>query len=339
MGDMKRLLVGGVAFVVFAFYGIASAESGQILKTLRVGSRGSEVVVIQTLLKGIPDIYPEGLVTGYFGKATEAAVKRFQKKYGLEQVGFTGPKTREKLNTLLVVLIPAAVPTPSAVLAPAPAITPAPTPTPVLPSTPLVPADVTPPVVRLLTAGSIAKDRVVVSWVTNEPGDSRVEYGMNAIYDNIPLVDATFSKSHMVRITGLASGVSYGFRVTSRDAAGNTSISDNMAFRTLVNDLSQSTPGNCIVADVEKDIKTIGFGDDNLGVGYLKDRRPGAFSIHELRAHCRAEDFIALADNYCDANPGATIRKYFVSYQLPNEVIDVVDFCSTCAPVQCPLKR
>ncbi|KKS98277.1 MAG: Peptidoglycan-binding domain 1 protein, partial [Candidatus Giovannonibacteria bacterium GW2011_GWA1_43_15] len=38
--------------------------------------------------------------TGYFGTLTRAAVLNFQKQYGIEQVGFVGPKTRAKLNEL-----------------------------------------------------------------------------------------------------------------------------------------------------------------------------------------------------------------------------------------------
>jgi len=51
-------------------------------------------------LSQTPSIYPEGQVTGYFGKATEAAVKKFQEKYGIRITGEVGPQTRAKLNEL-----------------------------------------------------------------------------------------------------------------------------------------------------------------------------------------------------------------------------------------------
>lgn len=47
------------------------------------------------------DIYPEGLVTGYFGSLTRAAVVRFQKRYGIIQTGFVGILTRAKINAIL----------------------------------------------------------------------------------------------------------------------------------------------------------------------------------------------------------------------------------------------
>ena len=50
-------------------------------------------------------LYPEGIVSGYFGVLTERAVGRFQKRYGIARPGESGygqvgPKTRAKLNGL-----------------------------------------------------------------------------------------------------------------------------------------------------------------------------------------------------------------------------------------------
>lgn len=73
----------------------------ELLKTLQVGSSGDDVKTLQTLLAGDSDIYPEGKITGFFGPLTAKAVKKFQKKHGLEQVGFVGPKTLKKLNEVL----------------------------------------------------------------------------------------------------------------------------------------------------------------------------------------------------------------------------------------------
>ena len=71
----------------------------------------SQVSCLQEFLKSLgSEIYPGGLVTGYFGSLTQAAVIRFQEKYkeeiltplGLEKgTGFVGEKTRFKINQLL----------------------------------------------------------------------------------------------------------------------------------------------------------------------------------------------------------------------------------------------
>ncbi len=67
---------------------------------LEKGARNKQVEALQKFLAKDKQIYPEGLVTGYFGGLTEAAVKRFQAKYSIETLGVVGPKTRAKLNSL-----------------------------------------------------------------------------------------------------------------------------------------------------------------------------------------------------------------------------------------------
>lgn len=65
-----------------------------------LGMNNSVVRQLQTDLSRDTSIYPEKLVTGYFGQLTLRAVKRFQAKYGIRQTGFVGPITRGKLNEL-----------------------------------------------------------------------------------------------------------------------------------------------------------------------------------------------------------------------------------------------
>ena len=52
-----------------------------------IGSRSEEVKQIQEILKTDQTIYPEGLTTGYFGRLTENAVKKLQKRCGLPETG------------------------------------------------------------------------------------------------------------------------------------------------------------------------------------------------------------------------------------------------------------
>ena len=71
-----------------------------ITKSLKVGFQNSEVKALQQALAQDKTIYPEGLTTGYYGPATRNAIIRFQKKYGIEPVGYVGPQTRKKLNEI-----------------------------------------------------------------------------------------------------------------------------------------------------------------------------------------------------------------------------------------------
>lgn len=64
-----------------------------LYRTLKVGSRGADVSELQTILAENPSVYPQGLVTGYFGSLTRAAVIRFQTNHGLARDGIVGPIT------------------------------------------------------------------------------------------------------------------------------------------------------------------------------------------------------------------------------------------------------
>ncbi|MBI4121532.1 MAG: peptidoglycan-binding protein [Candidatus Ryanbacteria bacterium] len=74
---------------------------GKLTRELQMGDEGDDVTQLQLFLAQDTEVYPEGKVTGYFGALTKAAVKRFQAKYGIAQVGRVGPLTLAKLNELM----------------------------------------------------------------------------------------------------------------------------------------------------------------------------------------------------------------------------------------------
>jgi plastocyanin len=68
--------------------GIGSCpDIGRILSP---GSSGDDVSRLQAYLARDPSVYPEGLVTGYYGSLTEAAVERWQVKYNIVSTGTPG---------------------------------------------------------------------------------------------------------------------------------------------------------------------------------------------------------------------------------------------------------
>jgi peptidoglycan hydrolase-like protein with peptidoglycan-binding domain len=69
---------------------------------------GEDVRALQEILLA-EEVYPEAMITGYFGSLTRLAAIRFQEKYaneilvpaGLDRgTGFVGPGTRAKLESL-----------------------------------------------------------------------------------------------------------------------------------------------------------------------------------------------------------------------------------------------
>lgn len=67
---------------------------------------GGDVTRLQRFLAGQPGIYPEGLITGYYGPATTRAVQRWQAEHGIASsgtpettgYGYVGPRTREEMG-------------------------------------------------------------------------------------------------------------------------------------------------------------------------------------------------------------------------------------------------
>lgn len=73
----------------------------ELQRSLREGLSGDDVSKLQEYLALDDDIYPEGLVTGFFGPLTRRAVLRFQARHGIEQAGVVGPLTRAKIKELI----------------------------------------------------------------------------------------------------------------------------------------------------------------------------------------------------------------------------------------------
>ncbi|KKT16294.1 MAG: hypothetical protein UV98_C0032G0003 [Parcubacteria group bacterium GW2011_GWB1_43_6] len=234
-----------------------------LITTLRQGSVGDNVKILQALLAADPSVYPEGLVTGFFGKLTAQAVKRFQAKYDIKETGgVVGEKTREKLNELLkknpVSMEdrgegnrPCAIVPPGHLIAPGwlkkhggvrpivpacqtlpPGIaakldTPAPTPT----STP----DTVKPVISAVT-NSVASTTATIVWTTNEFANSKVYYGTVNPLDltsALTVSNNTLIIAHSLGLTALTASTTYQFVVQSADAANNIATSTQFMFTTL----------------------------------------------------------------------------------------------------------
>lgn len=78
-----------------------------ITRVLKKGHTGDDITQLQTYLAKDSSIYPEGLITGYYGSLTEKAVQRWQAKQGIissgapETTGYglVGPRTRAEWNS------------------------------------------------------------------------------------------------------------------------------------------------------------------------------------------------------------------------------------------------
>ena len=65
-----------------------------------------------------------------------------------------------------------------------------------------------------------------ISWATDSPATSQVEYGMTTAYGSSTLLDKGLVTSHSVILTGLAPNTMYHFRVRSKDSSGQETMSE-----------------------------------------------------------------------------------------------------------------
>ncbi len=91
----------------------APAPSGSApAANLRLGSRGASVKQLQAALAKVG--YSPGPIDGIFGRQTQAALTRFQSRYGLIADGTYGPQSRAGLTAALAGKKPPPAPAPSA---------------------------------------------------------------------------------------------------------------------------------------------------------------------------------------------------------------------------------
>ena len=88
----KKFAIFNIAliFFIFMFYNL-NFRNNESLALSKYGSRGNEVIQIQTKLKRWG--YYNGSIDGVYGSKTVAAVRYFQSKNGLAVDGIAGPKT------------------------------------------------------------------------------------------------------------------------------------------------------------------------------------------------------------------------------------------------------
>ena len=95
------------------------------------------------------------------------------------------------------------------------------------------PIDNTAPILSNITSSNITTDSAAITWTTDEPATSQVEYGLATIYGDTSILNATLATTHSVSLSSLSPNTTYNYRIISMDAAGNTATSLNRTFDTV----------------------------------------------------------------------------------------------------------
>lgn len=82
-----------------------------------------------------------------------------------------------------------------------------------------------------------------ITWSTDEPSTSQVEYGESSSeYEHATTLDKELTTYHEVILKGLDPSTLYHYRVKSKDASGNETISSELTFKTLDVRVADNTP-------------------------------------------------------------------------------------------------
>lgn len=96
--------------------------------------------------------------------------------------------------------------------------------------------DTTPPDISAIDASTLTTTTATITWTTDEPATSQIEYGTSTAYGSSTAADAALVTSHSQKISGLTATTAYNFQIMSNDAAGNQAISANTTFTTPATD-------------------------------------------------------------------------------------------------------
>ena len=100
------------------------------------------------------------------------------------------------------------------------------------------------PIISSISSGSPSRSGTTITWTTNEPSDSQVEYGLTSAYTDDTTLNASLVTSHSAVLSGLAADTTYHFRVISKDSSNATVSSTDQTFTTAASSGRGSSGGS-----------------------------------------------------------------------------------------------
>lgn len=107
-------------------------------------------------------------------------------------------------------------------------------------------SDTTPPSITGVAASGIAASGATITWTTDEPASSHVEYGLTTSYGSTTTSDTSMVTGHSVTLSGLSPSTTYHYVAVSLDKAGNKATSLDWFFTTLT---QFTLTGSQVIAD------------------------------------------------------------------------------------------
>jgi parallel beta-helix repeat protein len=131
--------------------------------------------------------------------------------------------------------------------------------------------DTAAPIIYNVSPSNIATDSVTITWDTDEPATSQVEYGLTASYGSTTTLDTNLVTTHSQILSGLSTNTLYHYRVRSKDEAGNERISSDYTFTTLAPpDTTPPIISNIIATEITRREATISWNTDEAATSLVE---------------------------------------------------------------------
>lgn len=139
------------------------------------------------------------------------------------------------------------------------------------PPPPPPPGDSTPPTISGVTVSDITETSARITWTTNEPATSLVDYGGTAVYGQTSGDSLSLTHNHTVILGGLTNGTLYHFRARSADGSLNQATSTDGTFTTVFGvDLTPPVISAITVTDITGARATITWATNELSTTVLE---------------------------------------------------------------------
>ena len=202
-------LITAALFVVI-FPSITNADV--LYRQLQVGSKGADVSSLQTFLAEDPTMYPQGLVTGYFGFLTKSAVSNFQSANGISAVGRVGPATLPVLNAAMALGMDTGINIPS-------------------------------PIITSAGVSNITRSSATINWYTNENAKGIVYFSTSPlsltdhsnsvdVSGSTAMTDANYRTAQTVTLQNLLPNTTYYYLAYITGLTGRVSVTWPATFTT-----------------------------------------------------------------------------------------------------------
>ncbi len=101
----------------------------------------------------------------------------------------------------------------------------------------------TTPIISEVSLHEITDTSVNISWITNEPANSQIEYGTNEDYGFTTSLGTARILSHEQSLINLLPNTQYHVRVRSMNIVGNLAVSSDYVFTTISSSPQEPPPG------------------------------------------------------------------------------------------------